>query len=126
MARGIIYVLSEQKGPWHDGSEHMRRVKAPAGARDILYGETPYGWRLSADRSKLVLDPDEQRLLAVVRHMYFIERMPMRTIVQTLREMRIVNRRGRPFALSGVWAMIHERHEKPPEAKAKKKSTGKR
>lgn len=94
----------------------MRRVKAPSGARDILYGETPYGWRLSADRSKLILDPDEQRLLAVVRHMYFIERIPMRQIVENLREMGVINRRGRPFTLSGVWSMIHQRADKPREA----------
>ena len=47
----------------------MRRVNLPSGTRDILYGETPFGWRLSPDRSKLVLDPEEQRLLSVVRHM---------------------------------------------------------
>ena len=78
-ARAVRSVTFETS-PLHCGL-NMRRVKAPSGARDILYGETPYGWRLSADRSKLILDSDEQRLLAVVRHMYFIERVPMRQIV---------------------------------------------
>jgi hypothetical protein len=95
----------------------MRRVNLPSGTRDILYGETPFGWRLSPDRSKLVLDPDEQRLLSVVRHMYLVERLPMRGIVERLRKMGIVNRRGRPFGLSGVWEMIHRRQDKPHEAK---------
>jgi hypothetical protein len=95
----------------------MRRVIAPRGARDILYGETPFGWRLSRDRSKLVLDGDEQRILSVVRHMYFAERVPMREIVMRLREMGIVNRRGRPFGLSSVFEMIHRGRKQPPEAK---------
>jgi hypothetical protein len=97
----------------------MRRVNLPSGTRDILYGETPFGWRLSPDRSKLVLDPEEQRLLSVVRHMYLVERLPMRGIVDRLRKMGVVNRRGRPFGLSGVWEMIHRRQDRPDEASAK-------
>jgi hypothetical protein len=95
----------------------MRRVIAPKGARDILYGETPFGWRLSRDRSKLVLDGDEQRILSVVRHMYFAERVPMREIVARLRDMGIVNRRGRAFGLSSVFEMIHRGRKPPVEAK---------
>jgi hypothetical protein len=95
----------------------MRRVIAPKGARDILYGETPFGWRLSRDRSKLVLDGNEQRILSVVRHMYFAERIPMREIVARLREMGIVNRRGRFFGLSSVFEMVHRGRKPPTEAK---------
>jgi hypothetical protein len=96
----------------------MRRVRLEGGGhRDILYGETPFGWRLSPDRSKLVLDSDEQRVLAVVRHLYLVERLPMRGIVERLRKMGVMNRRGRPFGLSGVWEMIHRRIERPAEAK---------
>jgi hypothetical protein len=102
---------------WYTVPNAMRRVIAPKGARDILYGETPFGWRLSRDRSKLVLDGDEQRILSVVRHMYFAERIPMREIVMRLREMGIVNRRGRPFGLSSVFEMIHRGRRQPPEAK---------
>jgi hypothetical protein len=97
----------------------MRRVNLPSGTRDILYGETPFGWRLSPDRSRLVLDPEEQRLLSVVRHMYLVERLPMRGIVDRLRKMGVVNRRGRPFGLSGVWEMIHRRADRPDEAKGR-------
>jgi site-specific DNA recombinase len=96
----------------------MRRVVVSQGSRDILYGETPYGWRLSRDRSKLVIDGDEQRVLAVVRHMYFVERIPMRSVVERLRDMGVVNRRGRPFGLSSVFEMIHRRPSRPPEASA--------
>lgn len=93
----------------------MRQVKMP-GHTPILYGEAPFGWRLNADRSRLVMDEDEQRLLSVVRHMYLVQRMPMRDIVERLRKMGIVNRRGGPFGLSGVWEMIHRRKEAPPES----------
>jgi hypothetical protein len=99
----------------------MRRVIAPSGSRDILYGEAPFGWRVSSDRSKLVVDDGEQRVIAVVRHMYFVERIPMRDVVARLREMGIVNRRSRPFGLSSVFEMIHRRPTKPREASPQKK-----
>lgn len=96
----------------------MRKVQFEGQkTRPILYGEAPFGWRLSDDRSRLVKDENEQRLLSVVRHMYLNERMPMRGIVDRLRKMRVVNRRGRPFGLSGVWEMIHRRKAVPSEAK---------
>jgi hypothetical protein len=99
----------------------MRRVVAPKGTPDILFGEAPYGWRLSRDRSKLIKDRDEQRVLAVVRHMYFVERVPMRTIVVRLDEMSVVSRRGRPFGLSSVFEMVHRGKERPPEADGAKR-----
>ncbi len=94
----------------------MRRATLSNSSPEVLYGETPYGWRLSRDRSKLVMNGDEQRVLAVVRHMYFAQRVPMRDIVQRLGGMGIVNRRGRSFGLSSVWEMIHHGKERPPEA----------
>jgi hypothetical protein len=101
----------------------MRRVNLRGGTeRDILYGEAPFGWRISSDRSMLVLDPDEQRLLSVVRHLYLVERIPMRGIVERLRRMGVVNRRGRPFGLSSVWEMIHRRKERPAEATSPKRA----
>jgi hypothetical protein len=49
--------------------------------------------------------------------MYFAERIPMREIVARLREMGIVNRRGRAFGLSSVFEMIHRGRKQPAEAK---------
>jgi len=103
----------------------MRRVASLGSAPDILYGETPYGWRLTRDRSRLVVNGDEQRVLSVVRHMYFVERIPMRDIVQRLHEAGIVNRRDRPFVLSGVWELIHRRRDRPDETVATKAGKGK-
>ena len=99
----------------------MRRVLAPRGTPDILFGEAPYGWRLTRDRAKLVKDGEEQRVLAVVSHMYFVQRVPMRDVVARLGEMGVVNRRGRPFGLSSVFDMIHHGKKRPPEANAPKR-----
>ncbi len=88
-------------------------------ARGTLYGEAPFGWRVSGDRMQLEPDAREQRLIAVVRHMYLAERVPMREIVSRLQEMGIMNRRGQPFGLSRVWEMVHRGHEPPPEARSK-------
>jgi site-specific DNA recombinase len=98
----------------------MRRVVVAGSSRDILFGETPYGWRLSRDRSKLVVDDDERRVIAVVRHMYLVERIPMRAIVDRLRETGVVNRRGRPFGLSSIFEMIHRPANRPPEASGRR------
>jgi hypothetical protein len=96
------------------------RVVAPRGSKDILYGQPPYGWKLSKDRSKLVRDPDEQRITAMVRHMYFIRRLPMREIVAELKKLGVVNRRGNAFPLSRVCEILHTDKKPPPEAGAKR------
>jgi hypothetical protein len=101
----------------------MRYGKTPA-TRGILYGEAPFGWRLSKDRSHLVTDGSEQRIIAVVRHMYLVERIPMREIVRRLDEMGIQNRRGKAFGLSRVWEMIYQGDKPPPEASPTKKRAG--
>jgi hypothetical protein len=94
----------------------MMRVTAPAGSKDILYGQPPFGWKLSKDRSKLVKNPDEQRVIAMVRHMYFIRRLPMRQIVDELSSLGVVNRRGNAFPLSRVCEILHSDRKPPREA----------
>ncbi len=94
----------------------MMRVTAPRGSKDILYGQPPFGWKLSKDRSKLVKNPDEQRVIAMVRHMYFIRRLPMRQIVEELASLGVVNRRGNAFPLSRVCEILHSDRKPPREA----------
>ena len=84
----------------------MQRVTAPRGSKDILYGQPPYGWRLSDDRSKVVKEKDEQRVIGMIRQMYFSLRLPMRGIVDRLAEQGVVNRRGKPFMLSRVFEIL--------------------
>jgi hypothetical protein len=89
------------------------RISPPAHS---LRGETPYGWRISNNRSKLVVDDSEQRVIAVIRHMYFGQKLPMRGIVDELRRMGVVNRRGTPFGLSRIFEIVHSlgRTVRPP------------
>jgi len=94
----------------------MHRVVTPDGTKDILYGQTPFGWRLSKDRSRLVEDREEQRVRSVIRHMYFVGRVPMREIVKRLKEMGVRNRRGHAFPLSRVFEIVHSTDTRPPEA----------
>jgi hypothetical protein len=103
----------------------MMRVEAPSGSKDILYGQPPYGWKLSKDRSKLVKDPEEQRIIAMVRHMYFSRRLPMRAIVEEMRGTGVVNRRGNAFPLSRVCEILHT-EGKPVESKVPPKKSKKR
>jgi hypothetical protein len=95
----------------------MMRVTAPRGSKDILYGTPPFGWKLTKDRSKLVKDAAEQRVIATVRHMFFIRRLTMRQIVHELAAMRIMNRRGNAFPLSRVCEILHTDRKPPPEAR---------
>ncbi len=83
----------------------MRQAKS-GGA---LYGEAPFGWTVAGgNRSQLVRDPVEQRIIAIVRHMHLVQREPLRAVVERLREMGIRNRRGQSFSLSRVWEMVHD------------------
>ncbi len=93
----------------------MMRLHASSDPKDVLRGQPPYGWKLTRDRTKLVRDPDEQRIIAMVRHMYFIRRLPMRAIVEELQELGVVNRRGKAFPLSRVCQLIHT-SKNPPRA----------
>jgi hypothetical protein len=95
----------------------MMRVVAPAGSKDIIYGQPPFGWKLAKDRSKLVKNPDEQRVIAMVRHMFFIRRLTMRGIVAELQAVGVTNRRGNAFPLSRVCEILHMDGKAPREAR---------
>jgi hypothetical protein len=56
----------------------------------------------------------------MVRHMYFIRRLPMREIVAELKKLGVVNRRGNAFPLSRVCEILHTDKKPPPEAGAKR------
>jgi hypothetical protein len=52
----------------------------------------------------------------MVRHMYFIRRLPMRHIVEELVALGVVNRRGKAFPLSRVCEIVNMGTKAPPEA----------
>jgi hypothetical protein len=99
----------------------MQRVTAPRGSKDILYGQPPYGWRLARDRSHVVKDKDEQRVIATIRKMYFSMSLPMRDIVERLAKQGVRNRRGKPFMLSRVFEIVHGEKRPPRDAKKAKR-----
>jgi hypothetical protein len=82
----------------------MRRTVSAEG-RPVLFGEAPWGYRVSTDRRALVVDDNEQAVTAVVRHMRS-EGKTLMQIVAALRELGVANRRGQPFTLSRVHEML--------------------
>jgi hypothetical protein len=57
---------------------------------------------------RIVVDEDEQRLAALVRHMHASGRS-MHEIVKELRVMGVVNRAGKPIRLLHVWSILRSR-----------------
>jgi hypothetical protein len=99
----------------------ISRVVAPPGSKDIVYGHPPYGWRISKDRSKVVRDRYEQRVIAVIRHMSLVRGLSIRKIIAELNEMGIVNRRGKPFPFARVWEIVHGIKEPAADTQATKR-----
>jgi hypothetical protein len=95
----------------------MRRARQSRRGDPVLFGVAPYGWRIAADKTRIVEDEDEQLVIAVIRHMYFVMAWPMPRIVEELRSMGVVNRRGKPFGLSRVWEIVRAARRTPIEAR---------
>jgi hypothetical protein len=93
----------------------MMRVKAPRGARDILYGQPPYGWKLSRDRSKLVRNPEEQRAIAAILRLAG-QGLSTRKIAQELARVGMRTRLGGRFSASTVALILRRGRKPPPEA----------
>jgi hypothetical protein len=54
---------------------------------------------------RIVVDENEERLIALVRHMHANGRS-MREIVTELRTMGVVNRAGKPLRLIHIWSIL--------------------
>jgi hypothetical protein len=59
------------------------------------------------DRAKLSLDPDDERLWGVVRHMFFVGGLSLRQVVDELVSMQVFDWRGDAFPRSLVWTIVH-------------------
>jgi hypothetical protein len=94
----------------------MLRVKAPRGAKDILYGQPPYGWELSRDRSKLVKEPAEQRVIAMILRLD-ARGLSTRQIATELASAGLRTRRGGKFVATTVLVIIRRGRKPPPESK---------
>lgn len=84
----------------------MRRGWSAGRSRRVLFGEAPWGYRLSPDRTNIVIDWKEKAVVAVARHMRRQGRT-LRQIVAELARLGVVGRRGAPIGLSRVFEMIH-------------------
>ena len=84
----------------------MRRGWSPERDRRVLFGEVPWGYRLSEDRTKLVTDHGERRITSVVLHMR-ANGSSIRQIVKELERMGIVGRRGTAIGVTRVFEMLH-------------------
>jgi hypothetical protein len=60
-------------------------------------------------RSKIEVDPDDEALTALVRHLHVVLGLPMRQIVAELEAMGLVDPRGQPLPLSLVWTILRSR-----------------
>jgi site-specific DNA recombinase len=80
-------------------------AKASKGER---VGAVPYGYQLAADGVRLVLNPSEQAVLAVVRELR-VAGLSQRAIVAELGTRSLVSRAGRPFAQTQVARMLAHR-----------------
>jgi hypothetical protein len=83
----------------------MRLGRSPGGRR-VLFGEVPWGFRLSRDRSHLVENSREQTITAVVRHMR-LRGFTLQKIVAELRRIGATGRLGRPIGLTRVFEIVH-------------------
>lgn len=55
-----------------------------------------------------MVEEGEQKITAVVRHMFACRRMSIRQIVSELEVMGIVGRSGRPLTQTSVFAMLRD------------------
>jgi hypothetical protein len=86
----------------------VRNPKSP-----VLYsGQCAWGKRFAEDGVTLEVDEYEQNVTAVVRHMRE-SGYKLRQIVDSLRELGVVGRTGKPIGTTRVFEIIHGARKKP-------------
>ena len=83
----------------------MRKAWHEQLGREVLYGETPWGFHLSEDRTHLLPDARERRITAVVRHMH-VQGLTIRRIIEELTALGLRTRRGGRFSVHRVFEML--------------------
>jgi hypothetical protein len=110
------------------GSERPYAVRAVRAVRAIRArhdatrwaGQSPWGWRIAAN-GDLERDEEEERVVAVVRHMR-ANGHKIREIVSFLADLGVVGRRGKPIGTTRVFEMIHGGRTKVRGSITKKRS----
>jgi hypothetical protein len=104
--RGIEDVVNPRPNP---SRQHAaRNLKKP-----VLYsGQCAWGKRFGDDGVTLEVDEYEQNVTAVIRHMR-ASGYKLRQIVDSLRELGVVGRTGKPIGTTRVFEIIHGARKKP-------------
>jgi len=75
-------------------------------------GLSEYAQRFADDGITLVVDEYEQNVTAVIRHMR-ASGYKLRQIVDSLRELGVVGRTGKPIGTTRVFEIVHGARKKP-------------
>jgi len=82
----------------------------------VLYsGQCAWGQRFADDGVTLEVDEYEQNVTAVIKHMRS-SGYKLRQIVESLRELGVVGRTGKPIGTTRVFEIIHGARKKPGRA----------
>jgi len=106
---GIEDVVNPRPNP---SRQHAaRNLKKP-----VLYsGQCAWGKRFADDGVTLEVDEYEQNVTAVIRHMR-ASGYKLRQIVDSLKELGVVGRTGKPIGTTRVFEIIHGSRKKPGRA----------
>jgi DNA invertase Pin-like site-specific DNA recombinase len=81
-------------------------------ARGAPYGQVPWGFRASADGTRVVRDKDEQRVLSLVAHMR-ASGFKLREIAAELSKTGLRTRPGGPITIARISELLHDIDERP-------------
>ena len=81
-------------------------------ARGAPYGQIPWGFRASADGTRMVRDKDEQRVLSIVAHMR-ANGLKLREIAAELAKSGLRTRPGGPITVARISELLHDIDERP-------------
>jgi DNA invertase Pin-like site-specific DNA recombinase len=100
-----VVALRETLGAYHRtiARAHVKAASRTKRARGEFQGQVPWGYRRDA-AGKLVPNPDEERVVAIVRHMR-AQGFTYQQITDFLAEHGHVSRSGRPLVISAVYKL---------------------
>jgi DNA invertase Pin-like site-specific DNA recombinase len=93
-------------------STRTRAERRRCEATGSPFGEAPWGFRRSADGTRVVRDPREQRALAIAAHMR-ANGLTLREITEELARLDLRSRRGTPIRIARVHEMLRDMATNP-------------
>jgi hypothetical protein len=77
--------------------------------REAVWGQCPWGYRVSADGMHLEPNPAEQAVGTIVKHMR-LRGLKLRQIRDELIALGVAGRTGKPLGISRIYALLNEGH----------------